>query len=137
MAVPPKAVEIYISYSTKDKELKNELEKHLAKLEEEGLITLWSDRQMIPGSKWQQELQAHINTARMILLLVTPDYLESEWATSEMRRALELRNAQQTHVIPIILRPAGWMNSPIGNFQALPSHGRPVTEWSDHNEAYL
>jgi hypothetical protein len=67
MAGLPNAIEVYISYSTKDEELKKELQKHLASLEQERLITIWSDRRVIPGSEWKSKKQVHLNTARIIL----------------------------------------------------------------------
>ncbi len=137
MAAPPQTVEVFISYSSKDQALRDELEKHLAVLEREGQITIWSDSEISAGSNWATEIQTHLNTARMILLLVSPDYVGSDWAYGlEMKRALERHDAKQARVIPIILRPCPWQETPFGKLQALPSRGRPITEWPDHDAAY-
>ncbi len=138
MAGLPKAIEVYISYSTKDEELKKELENHLASLEQEGLITIWSDSEIIAGSEWKSEIYAHLKKARIVLLLVSPDFLTSNFAFSvEMQQAIQRHTAMEAVVIPVILRRAEWLNTPIGKLQALPSHGRPVTEWATRDEAYL
>ncbi len=70
ISVPRKAVEIFYSYAHKDERLKKKLEIHLSLLKQEGLITGWYDREIRAGAEWASEIEAHLNSAHIILLLV-------------------------------------------------------------------
>ncbi len=72
-------IEVFFSYSHKDEELRDELAKHLKILKREGIITDWYDRQISAGTEWEGEIDAHLNTARVILLLISSDFLASDY----------------------------------------------------------
>src|SRR2546421_12334185 len=97
------AIDVFISYAHKDKKWRNELEKHLEILKLQGMITIWYDEQFTDsGIEWEAEIRKHLNTASIILLLVSPDYLASPYAYDiEMMRALERHAAGEALVIPI------------------------------------
>jgi len=136
--VPRKAAEIFYSYAHKDEHLKKKLEIHLSLLKQEGLITGWYDREIRAGAEWASEIEAHLNSAHIILLLVSPDFMASDYCYSiEMRRALERHEAQEARVIPVILRPTDWERAPFSKLQALPADRRPITRWSNRDEAFL
>jgi len=87
---PPTPIEVFISYSHNDEELKRELTKHLSLLNREHLISEWHDRDITAGTEWRLEIDRHLNTARLILILVSPDYMASEYCYGiEMTRALQ------------------------------------------------
>lgn len=138
MAVEPtKTREIFYSYAHEDEELRNQLERHLSVLKRQGLISSWHDRLIDAGNDWEREIDAHLNTAHIILLLVSADFMFSEYCYSiEMERALERHDAGEARVIPIILRAVVWQNGPFGKLQALPTGGRPITSWPDRDEAF-
>lgn len=134
----PNAVEIFYSYAHEDEALQEELERHLILLKHEGLISEWHDRLIDAGSDWSQEIDTHLNSAHIILLLVSPDFLFSDYCYGiEMKRALERHNGREARVIPIILRPCDWQRSPIGKLQALPKLGKPIIMWTFRDEAFL
>ncbi len=99
-------------------------------------ITVWHNREISPGTDWAQEIESQLNTADIILLLVSPDFLSSDYCYSvEMQRALERHQVGEARVIPIILRPVYWQDTPFGNSPVLPTKAKPVTSWSDPEEA--
>ena len=133
-----KPIELFYSYSHKDEGLRNNLETHLALLKRQGIITDWSDRDIDAGEGWAGKIDERLNSADIILLLVSPYFIASDYCYGiEMQRAMERRQAGAGWVIPIILRPCDWQSAPFGTLQALPKYGRPVTTWGDRDEAFL
>jgi hypothetical protein len=132
------AVEIFFSYAHEDEALRDELEKHLSMLKREGLVRHWHDRRIAAGEKWGDEIDRHLEAAHLILLLISPDFLASEYCYEvEMKRALERHEAGEARVVPVILRPSDWASTPFGRLQALPSGGVPITKWSNRDDAFL
>src|SRR5262249_54148473 len=125
-------IEIFYSYSHKDEDLRNELEKHLSVLKRNGVIAAWHDRRIVPGAEWRGEIDKHLEASNVSLLLVSSDFLASDYCYEiEMKRAME-RHAQGTaRVIPIILRMCDWHDAPFGKLQALPKDGKPIKAWDD------
>lgn len=133
-----KATTVFFAYSHEDEPLRKELEKQLSFLKRQGIISEWHDRNIQAGQEWSYEISRHLNTADLILLLISPDFIASDYCYSiEMQRAVERHDAKEACVIPIILRPVYWTDSPVGKLQALPTNGKPVTLWPNHDEAFL
>jgi hypothetical protein len=132
-----KRAEIFYCYAHEDEELRNKLEKHLSALKRQGLISAWHDQVIQAGKEWRSEIDTHLNTAHIILLLISPDFIHSDYCWGvEMRRALERHKAGEAHVIPIILRRVDWEETPINALQVLPINGTPVTSWTNLDEAF-
>jgi hypothetical protein len=135
--IPIKVIEIYISYSHSDKRLMEELERHLKALEQQFIIKIWHDGMLLAGQEWQLEINKHLNSSQIILMLVSRDYLASEFTMDvELRRALERHERGEARVIPIILADSDWLKTPLGKLLALPSFGKPVNNWEDREEAF-
>ena len=132
------AVEIFISYVRADEAMRSELAKQLKQMKREGLITEWYADNIEAGKEQIEEAKAHLNSAQIILLLVSPDFLDSDYHYDfEMARALERHTAGTARVIPIILRNTeGWEKTEFHKLLALPRDGRPVKQWSDRDEAF-
>ncbi len=131
------ALEIFYSYSHKDEKLKEQLETHLAALKHQGLITGWHDRMIEAGEEWAGKIDDHLSTARIILLLVSADFLASDYCYSvEVKQAIKRHEAGSARVIPVILKPCNWDGTPFGKLQALPKDGKPVTRWANRDEAF-
>jgi len=132
-----KPVKLFYSYSHKDETLRDELEKRLIMLRREGLIEGWHDRRISAGTEWEGSIDEHLNSADVILLLVSPDFLASDYAYDiEVKRAMERHDAGKARVIPIILRTCDWKKSPLHKLQALPKDAQPVSRWADPDEAF-
>lgn len=137
MNVQPVPREVFYSYAHEDEVLCNELEKHLSTLHRQGLISSWHDRQIVAGTDWALTIDTHLETASLILLLVSSDFLASDYCYGiEMKRALERHQMNEARVIPILLRPVEWHGAPFESLQVLPTNTQPVTLWSNQDEAF-
>jgi serine/threonine protein kinase len=131
-------IKVFFSYSHKDKKLRSELEKYLNHLKRQQLIIGWHDGEIGAGKEWAQEINQHLSEAHIILLLISQDFMTSDYCYDiEMQKALERHESGEAQVIPIILRPAIWENSPIGKLQALPTGARPIIMWSNKELAFM
>ena len=138
MSEVSKSVEVFCSYAREDKASLRKLEKALSQLKQQGLITTWNDRLIPAGTNQAQAIDTHLETASVILLLISADFLASDYHYGiEMRRALERQNHGEACVIPVILRPCDWKGAPFGKLQALPTDARPIAKWDNHDEAFL
>jgi hypothetical protein len=133
----PSAIQVFYSYAHEDEDLRTELNKHLILLQRQGVIVGWHDRRITAGTKWSGEIDAHLQRAQIILLLVSADFLASDYCYEvELQRAMTRHEADEARVIPIILRAVDWSSAPFGLLQALPQDGRPITSWSNRDEAF-
>lgn len=131
-------IEVFISYAHKDEELCNELIKHIALLKRNGIISAWYDRDISAGTEWKGTIDSRLESAGIVLLLVSPDFVNSDYCYDvEMKRALELHASGKKCVIPIILRPVDWQDAPFGKLQGLPKDCKPITIWGTQDEAFL
>lgn len=138
MTDTPPPLNVFISYSHKDEDLKEELEVHLASLTREGAIAPWQDRDIEAGTEWDDEIRTALEAAQVILLLITPRFLASRYCfDEETKRAMERHEAGTARVIPIIMKPSDWQTSPFSKLQVLPKDGKPVTRWEDQDEALV
>src|SRR5205085_962335 len=113
------------------------LETHLKMLERSGRITGWHNQNILAGTERPQEIERHLTTARVILLLISPDFIASDYCYgTEIRRAMERHNAGEARVIPILLRPCYYEGAPFEKLTALPRNGKAITTWPDRDEAF-
>jgi hypothetical protein len=130
-------IAVFLSYSHTDEKLRKKLVNHLSQLKHEGLIRHWHHRKIGAGAEWEGQIQEHLSSAHIILLLVSSDFLASPYIHDvEVKRALERHDGGEARVIPVILRSCDWHSAPFGKLQALPTDGRPVTKWPDRDEAF-
>ena len=133
-----RCVSVFLSYAHRDERLREELEKHLSALRRSAIIASWHDRKICPGAELDCEVDQHLKSSDLVLLLISPDFINSDYCyRREMRAALKRHAKGQARVIPIILRPVDWIRTPIGKLLALPRDGRPVTTWHRRDEALL
>lgn len=129
---------LFFSYSHADETLRNMLEKHLSGLKRQGVIETWHDRRINAGEEFVGAIDRHLENADIILLLVSADFLDSDYCYNiEMERALTRHRAGEAHIIPVILRHCDWHDTPFGKLLAVPTDGKPVTAWADHDAAFL
>ncbi len=136
MGATPTPVEVFCSYAHEDEAWRQKLETHLSLLKRQGLVSLWHDRLIRPGTDWTKAIDANLETASVILLLVSADFLASDYCYSiEMKRALERQEAGEARVIPILVRPADWKSAPFAQLQALPTEAKPIVSWQNEDTA--
>jgi hypothetical protein len=120
---------LFFSYSHRDEALRDQLETHLSMLKRQGFIETWHDRRITAGEVFGNAISANLERADIVLLLVSPDFLASDYCyKKEMTRALERHDAAECRVIPVILRPCDWHDAPFGRLLAAPKDGKPITQ---------
>ena len=131
-------VTLFLSYANEDEPFCQEFKKHLKLLERQNLLSTWYDRQITAGANWGEEIDKQLERASIIVLLISPDFLASDYCYShEMQLALERHKQGLTHVIPILLRPVDWQDAPFSDLHCLPSNNTPVTLWENRDAAFL
>src|SRR5689334_10065080 len=104
-----KSVKLFISYSHRDEELKQQLDKHLASLKRQKVIEAWHDRKIEAGMEWAKQIDNNLNKADIILLLISPDFIFSNYCSEiEMEQAIKRHEAGEAIVVPIIIEPCDW-----------------------------
>ncbi|MCU0547782.1 MAG: toll/interleukin-1 receptor domain-containing protein [Leptolyngbya sp. Prado105] len=136
----PGSLTLFYSYAHADETLRDELDKHLKLLQHQGIITAWHNRDITAGTERATAIDAHLNTADIILLLISANFLASDYCyETELTRALDRHTQGKARIIPILLKPCDWESAPFGKLQALPiAHGagaKAVTTWN--NQAFL
>lgn len=131
-------IKIFFSYSHKDEELRNELDKHLSILKRQGVINAWHDRCITGGSELGNEISNHLKSSNIILLLISSDFLASDYCyDNEMTFAMSLHESGKGVVLPVILRPCDWQTTPFGKLLATPQDGKPVIKFPTLDEGFL
>src|SRR5450755_1633152 len=102
---PKKTLKLFYCYARADKALRDELDIHLSNLKRQHGVTSWYDGEISPGREWEKEIDTQLRSAHLILLLITPNFMASDYCYSiEMQRALDRHQKGVAHIIPIILR---------------------------------
>jgi internalin A len=132
-----RAKSVFFSYSHKDEQLRDELETHLKLLQRQRIISTWHDRKILSGKEWDREIDSQIERAAIILLLISADFIASDYCwDKEVKRALERHAAKEATVVPVLLRTCDWKEAPFGKLQGLPTGMTAVTAWPDRDAAW-
>jgi internalin A len=130
-------IRVFISYAHKDERFRLALEPHLKLLQRQRLIATWHDRLIKPGAEWADVIDANLEHSKIILLLVSADFIASDYCWEiEMKRALERHEKGKACVIPVIIRDCKWGTAPFAELQALPAKGKAVDLWRKKDEAW-
>ncbi|GHO85260.1 toll/interleukin-1 receptor domain-containing protein [Dictyobacter formicarum] len=133
-------VTVFCCYAREDKGYLQKLRTHLKPLERKNIISVSHDQDITAGSEWEETIKGYLDTAQIILLLVSPDFIASDYCYSvEMTRALERHEQEQVIVIPIIARPTTWQHTPFAKLQVLPPGAKPITDnsWVTQDKALV
>ncbi|MFY9939135.1 MAG: toll/interleukin-1 receptor domain-containing protein [Silvibacterium sp.] len=134
----PWPLRLMYSYAHKDEKRKEELNMHLAPLVHEELVMVWSDREIVPGSQWLEEIRRHLEIADLIILVISAHFFNSKFCWSEeMKRAVERHTEGSARVIPVIVSHVDWQNAPIAKLQFLPKDAKPISSWQDRSKGWL
>jgi CheY-like chemotaxis protein len=138
----PIPVSLFYSYAHEDEALRDELRGHLKILERRGLLSQWHDRQIQPGQDWHSRISDELQTADLVLLLVSTDFINSDYIFgSELTVAMQRHAAGFATVVPVIVRAVNIEAEdadafPFMKLQGLPTDLRPVTSWPNRDEAW-
>ncbi|MDC7745816.1 toll/interleukin-1 receptor domain-containing protein [Rhizobium binxianense] len=129
---------VFFSYSHVDEALRDQLERQLSILKRQGVVETWHDRRIGAGEEIDAAISKNLTSADIILLLVSPDFINSDYCYDrEMMAAMERHAAGTAIVIPVILRACDWHGAPFGKLNATPPDGRPITQAVDRDQAFL
>jgi hypothetical protein len=128
---------IFLSYAHADEDLKKELDKHLMPLKRSGKIEIWNDRELIAGQEWDEEIMAELNKADIILLLISIDFIASQYIwDKELSAAMQRHDEGKAQVVPVILKNCLWKDMPFAKLQALPLNSKPVSAYENRDDAF-
>ncbi|MFG6432566.1 toll/interleukin-1 receptor domain-containing protein [Roseateles sp. LYH14W] len=128
---------VFISYCHADQALRAQLDIHMAMLKRQAIVEVWTDHCIRPGEPFDVHIAAALEEADVILLLVSPDFLHSDYCvTIEMKRALERAAAGLAQAVAVILRPCDWKSSEIGRLKCLPTDGKPVVKFASLDDGF-
>ncbi|HEX4949767.1 MAG TPA: TIR domain-containing protein [Blastocatellia bacterium] len=139
MSQPEQPVELFISYAHEDEAWHDHLIEHLSSLQRQGVIRGWHDRMITAGEEWKDEIDEHLNSADIILLLISSAFFASDYCYDiELKRAMERHETEDAVVIPILLRDCDWSGAPFGKLQMLPTGAVAVDSeaWNSKDEAF-
>ena len=127
-------IELLICYAQEDEFVVKELLIHLGALKRQGFFDVWHDREIIGGTEWAQEKDKHLNSAQIVVLLISQYFLASNYCyLVEMQQAIERHNRGEARVIPVILRPVYYQKAPFAKLQPLPMNKKPILSSSWHS----
>ncbi|MGO9122014.1 MAG: COR domain-containing protein [Desulfomonilaceae bacterium] len=130
-------IRLFYSYSHADDRFRSDLNNHLMILKRQGLIESWDDRMIEAGEDWKHSIDANLEGADIILLLISSDFMASKYCYEiEMKRALERHENKETRVIPILIRDCNWRIAPFSKLQALPKDGKAANKWRNRDSAW-
>ena len=128
----------FISYSHGNTGILLMLHKHLAQLKRDQLIHTWTDEDIAAGTQLNSAISSALAKAQLFIALLSPEYINSNYCyDKEFQKALEMQKEGKLVIIPIIIEPCDWLNTPFRDFKALPKDGKPISEWSNANTAFL
>jgi len=134
----PQPIQVFISYAYKDEVFYSQLVKHLNVLRRESVISIWHDRCIQAGDEWAKQISTYLESADIILLLISADFVASSYCWDvEVTRAIERHDAGEARLVPILLRPVDLGDSPLSRLQLLPRDGKAITGWGNRDEAFL
>ncbi|MXP11117.1 toll/interleukin-1 receptor domain-containing protein [Pseudoblastomonas halimionae] len=133
--MPAKA---FISYSHVDQSHIDRLSKHLAQLERDGTLSGWFDREIHAGGNLDDEISKQLLSSSIFLACASPDYIASNYCYDrELEIALEREQAGNLTIVPVVLEPCEWLQTPLSKFKAAPKDGKPISEFTNPNVAFL
>lgn len=129
---------LFISYSHIDNRVLEQLHKHMAILREEGKVSAWFDREILAGGNLNADIKEKLDEAEIFIAIVSPDYLYSNYCYQiEFKHALKRKENGDLIIVPVIAQPCDWHASPFGEMKAIPTDGKPISDWVNENTAYL
>jgi len=133
----PYPLATFLSYSHANKKQLKKLREHFVQLERERLIRIWDDRELRLGQDFNLAIGERLEQTEVFILLVSPEFLASEYCSSiEMKRALERHEEGTALILSIIIAPCDWMNSPLAKLQVAPTGGKPISYWSPRDAGW-
>src|SRR5437762_12527701 len=127
-----KLIKVFYCYAPEDKIFVKKLDVHLSGLKRQDKLLTWHNEELSPGTEREQVILRHLETSQIILLMISPHFLASNYCCSiEMTQAIDWHEKGIARVIPIIVRPVDWEQEAFSKLQVLPISGKPITRWQE------
>jgi hypothetical protein len=136
MATQKKTVQIFYHYHPADNAYARDFEKCLTLLKQLREVSIWSNKEIVPGSETEVILTQQLELSDIVFLLVSRDFLVDDSCRQIQKVAMEHRQTHKISVIPLILRPSPWKSTPLGDLQPLPRNEKPISKWSNRDDAF-
>lgn len=140
MSSPSFRTKVFVSYSHRDRALKEKFDDNLRVLKVQGLIDFWTDGELLPGDCWSDEITKAMNEANLILFLVSNPFISSTFIREkEAPMAIERQKRGEAVIVPILLHDTpGWFDEAWSSLEALPSEVKPVDhpDWRTPENAF-
>ena len=137
VSMDPTPLTLFYSYAREDKRMRNRVDAALAPLKRDDLIATWYDGMIEPGEEWDEEIKRQLDSADIILLLLSIDFLNSGYIDAvEVKRAMKRHEDGTARVIPVLLRYCHWKRGAFAKLQGVPDDFKPVEEWRPRSKAY-
>lgn len=131
-------INVFLSYAHADEHHKTALYEHLSSLRRKGEIAVWTDREILPGQNWKNEIHENLASAHIVLFLISSSFINSDYCYGiEWEEAVAQEERGESILVPIFVRPCDWHDSPIARPQGLPKDGRAVDLWENSDSAWL
>lgn len=128
----------FISYSHKDEKYLERLKVHITQLQREHLVESWTDQEIHAGAALDKTINDQLQASELFIALLSPDYIASNYCyEKEFEKALEMQSQGSLHIVPVIVEPCEWQNTPLAAFKALPKDGKAISLWQNENTAFL
>lgn len=134
-----KSRKIFISYSHKDSSFLDRVLVHLSPVLPSDSIEAWSDKRIEPGALWSQEIESSLNEAKVAILLISADFLASEYINKvELPRLIKRRYDDGAIIIPLFLKPTNLRRfDHITQYQGVNTPKNTVIEMSESEQEKL
>jgi len=128
--------QVFISYSHKDREWLEELQKYLKPAVRKKEVKIWDDTKIEAGAEWRKEIQKALDSAKVAVLLVSADFLNSDFIDgNELPPLLEAAQSEGLVVIWILINHCLYEDSEIEKYQAAHSLDKPLVSLNDAEKA--
>lgn len=131
---------VFISYSRRDKQYLERLRIHISPLQKYGNFAYWADDKIKPGENWKEEIEKALDKAAIAILLISADFLASEYViNNELPVLLQSAEKKSTVILPIIVKPCLFKaHEALYAFQALNDPDNPLSKLNENDsEEYL
>ncbi len=129
---------VFISYNRADQEWLERLLEYLKPLEHDAAVDIWDDTRIEQGSRWREQIEAALEAARVAVLLVSADYLASDYVIArEIPILLEGARDRGVHILSVIVSPCRFERTPLRQFQAVNSPSSPLTGKSKREQDHI
>lgn len=138
---PPKKesgpLKVFISYCHADKKFMTEIERELAPLVRNDKIEIWHDKKMLVGSHIDRAIDSEIDSADILIFILSRDFLASEYCVSEeLKKGIARASKGEACLIGVVARPCNWKDVFPSRMLALPENARAISTWPNRDEAW-